>query len=65
MALAGKVAVVTGGSRGIGAAVALKLALEGATVAGACLDDGAGQRGSQLVLHSYRTLAESTAPGGH
>ncbi|THU89908.1 hypothetical protein K435DRAFT_864785 [Dendrothele bispora CBS 962.96] len=32
MSLAGKVAVITGASRGIGAAIALRLAEEGATV---------------------------------
>ncbi len=34
--LSGKVAIVTGGSRGIGAAIALRLAAEGANVVITC-----------------------------
>src|SRR6516225_516591 len=41
MKLAGQIALVTGGSRGIGRATALALATEGADIAFCHLDDGA------------------------
>ena len=41
MKLAGKIALVTGGSRGIGRATALAFAAEGADIAFCHLDDGA------------------------
>ena len=47
--LIGQVAVVTGGSRGIGRAIALALAAEGASVA--------------VVARSEEQLAETTIPG--
>jgi 3-oxoacyl-[acyl-carrier protein] reductase len=52
--LAGTVALVTGATRGLGRAIALALARQGATVVGtATTDDGA------------RTIAEYLAAGGH
>jgi NAD(P)-dependent dehydrogenase (short-subunit alcohol dehydrogenase family) len=43
MRFSGKVAVVTGGARGIGAAIAFKLGSEGAKVVVADIDEGAGR----------------------
>jgi 3-oxoacyl-[acyl-carrier protein] reductase len=54
MKLAGKIAVVTGGSRGIGRATALAFAAEGADIAFCHLDDGA---------KADETAAEITALG--
>lgn len=57
LGLAGKVAVVTGGSRGIGLATALELAREGARVA-------VGARGAE-ALAAARRLLEAAGPGPH
>ena len=54
MQLAGQVALITGGSRGIGRATALAFAAEGADIAFCHLDDGA---------KADETAAEITALG--
>ena len=54
MKLQGQVALITGGSRGIGRATALAFAREGADIAFCHLDDGA---------HADRTAADITALG--
>ncbi|RNC70351.1 MAG: 3-oxoacyl-[acyl-carrier-protein] reductase [Desulfuromonadales bacterium] len=58
MSLAGKVAIVTGASRGIGRAVALKLASEGAdVVVTATTLDSAQQTAAEIEARGRRTLA--------
>jgi 3-oxoacyl-[acyl-carrier protein] reductase len=57
LGLAGKVAVVTGGSRGIGRAIALALAAEGARVA-------IGARGAEALAHTLRAV-DAAGPGPH
>ncbi len=57
--LAGKVAVVTGGSRGIGAAITKELAADGASVAftyskGA---DAAASVGTEIARHGGKAIA--------
>ena len=61
-ACAGKVAIVTGASRGIGKAVALRLAAEGAKVCltGRSLDPGSHQLGGSMV----ETVEQIRAAGG-
>ena len=47
--LAGKVAIVTGAARGIGAAIALKLAEQGAHIAFTYVSDSSAEKANQLV----------------
>jgi 3-oxoacyl-[acyl-carrier protein] reductase len=57
LGLAGKVAVITGGSRGIGRAIAVALAREGARVA-------VGARGAEGLADALREI-EAAGPGPH
>jgi 3-oxoacyl-[acyl-carrier protein] reductase len=61
MKLAGKIALVTGGSRGIGRATALAFATEGADIAFCHLDDGdkADQTAEEIRAHGRRAMHQS------
>jgi 3-oxoacyl-[acyl-carrier protein] reductase len=52
LGLAGRVALVTGGSRGIGAAIALAFAREGCDVAAVHKDDREGARGTEAAVRA-------------
>ncbi|KAJ5825718.1 hypothetical protein N7474_002856 [Penicillium riverlandense] len=57
MSLAGKVAIITGGSKGIGKAAALRLAQEGACVAVGYLSDASGAQEVVEKVGSDRAIA--------
>src|SRR5579863_6483917 len=61
MKLAGKIALVTGGSRGIGRATALAFAAEGADIAFCHLEDGAkaDQTAAEIAALGQRAMHRS------
>ncbi len=61
MKLAGKIALITGGSRGIGRATALAFAAEGADIAFCHLDDGekANETTAEILSHGRRAMHQS------
>src|ERR1700736_6117176 len=60
MKLAGKIALITGGSRGIGRATALAFAAEGADIAFCHLDDDkAGETASEITAYGRRAMHRS------
>src|SRR4029079_2276869 len=61
MKLAGKIALITGGSRGIGRATALSFAAEGADIAFCHLDDDekADQTAAEILAHGRRAMHRS------
>ncbi len=63
MKLAGKIALITGGSRGIGHATALAFAAEGADIAFCHLDDGAkaDQTAGKIKAHVAAAMSHRSA----
>ena len=60
--LTGKVAIVTGAARGIGAAIALKLAEQGAHIAFTYVSDSSAEKANSLVAEIEKLGVKETPP---
>jgi 3-oxoacyl-[acyl-carrier protein] reductase len=59
--LAGKVSIVTGAARGIGAAIALKLAEQGSHIAFTYVSDSSAEKANSLVAELEKLVVKAKA----